>query len=119
MRRKITNPELLETIRFLKTKARETKSEVWSAAAEQLSSARSRRAALNLNHISRASAANAVVLVPGKVLGDGALRHPVVVAAFRFSATAKAKIEKEGGKCLTIQDLVGRYPNGSKVQILR
>jgi ribosomal protein L18E len=119
MRRKITNPELVETIRFLKTQARQTKSEVWHVAAEQLSSPRSRRAELDLNHISRASAPNAVVLVPGKVLADGALKHPVVVGAFRFSATAKVKIEKEGGKCLTIQDLVGRYPNGSKVQILR
>jgi len=119
VRRKITNPELVETIRFLKTKSRETKSEIWNAVAEQLSSPRSRRAALNLNHISRASAADAIVLVPGKVLGDGALKHPVVVGAFHFSATAKAKIENEGGKCLTIQDLVGRYPNGSKVQILR
>jgi large subunit ribosomal protein L18e len=119
MRRKITNPELIETIRFLRTKARENKSEIWDAAAEQLSSSRARRAELNLNHISRASAADSVVLVPGKVLGDGALRHPVIVGAFRFSETAKTKIEQAGGKCVTIMDLVSRYPKGSKVQVLR
>lgn len=119
MRRKITNPELVETIRFLRTKARENKSEIWETAADQLSSARARRAELNLNHISRAAAADSVVLVPGKVLGDGSLRHPVVVGAFRFSETAKAKIEQVGGKCVTIKDLVSQYPKGSKVQILR
>jgi large subunit ribosomal protein L18e len=119
MRRQITNLELLDTIRFLKTKARENKSEIWDSVAEQLSSSRTRRATLNLNHISRASAADAVVLVPGKVLGDGALRHSVTVGAFRFSASAKTKIEHAGGKCFTIKDLVGRYPKGSKVQILR
>jgi large subunit ribosomal protein L18e len=119
MRRTITNPELLETVRFLKTKARQDKSRIWETAAEQLSRPKGRRAVLDLNHISRSSSANSVVLVPGKVLGDGALKHPVVVGAFHFSQTAKAKIEEAGGKCVTIMDLVSKYPKGSKVQILR
>lgn len=119
MRRMITNPELLETVRFLKVKARQDKSRIWETAAEQLSSPRGRRAVLDLNHISRSSSANSVVLVPGKVLGDGMLKHPVVVGAFHFSQTAKAKIEEAGGKCVTIRDLVNKYPKGSKVQILR
>lgn len=119
MRRKITNPELLETIKLLRSKATESKAEIWDTVAEELSSSRARRAQLNLNHISRATAKDSVVLVPGKVLGDGALRHPVVVSAFRFSETARAKIEQAGGKCVTIKDLVSRYPKGSKIQILR
>ena len=119
MRRMTTNPELLETVRFLKVKARKDKSRIWEVAAEQLSNPRARRAVLDLNHISRASSADSVVLVPGKVLGDGVLRHPVVIGAFHFSASAKAKIEEAGGKCITIADLVSRYPKGSKVQILR
>lgn len=119
MRRIITNPELLETVRFLKVKARQDKSRIWEVAAEQLSRPRGRRAVLDLNHISRASSANSVVLVLGKVLGDGMLKHPVVVGAFHFSQTAKAKIEEAGGKCVTIKDLVSEYPKGSKVQILR
>jgi large subunit ribosomal protein L18e len=119
MRRTITNPELLETVRFLKVKARQDKSKIWESVAEQLSRSRGRRAVLNLNHISRASAANSVVLVPGKVLGDGLLKHPVVVGAFHFSQTAKTKIEEAGGKCITIENLVNTHPKGSKVQILR
>jgi large subunit ribosomal protein L18e len=119
LRRTITNPELLETVRFLKVKAREDKAMIWRVAAEQLSRPRARRAVLDLNHISRASAANSVVLVPGKVLGDGALTHPVVVGAFQFSETAKEKIERAGGTCVTLVDLVGKYPKGSGVQILR
>jgi large subunit ribosomal protein L18e len=119
LRRMITNPELLETVRFLKVKAREDKARIWRDIADQLSSARARRAVLDLNHISRASTANSVVLVPGKVLGDGALRHPVVVGALKFSQRAKEKIEEAGGSCVTIQDLVSKYPKGSKVRILR
>ena len=119
MRRTITNPELLETVRFLKVKARQDKSKIWETVAEQLLRPRGGRAVLNLNHISRASAANSVVLVPGKVLGDGLLKHPVVVGAFHFSQTAKTKIEEAGGKCVTIENLVNTHPKGSKVQILR
>ncbi len=33
-----------------------------------------------------------------KILGDGELTHALTVKANRFSATAKAKIEKAGGK---------------------
>jgi large subunit ribosomal protein L18e len=119
VRRVITNPELLEMIRFLKVKARENESRTWEVAAEQLSRPRGSRAVLNLNHISRASAADSVVLVPGKVLGDGILKHPVVVGAFHFSHAAKTKIEQAGGRCVTIKDLVSKYPKGSKIQILR
>jgi large subunit ribosomal protein L18e len=76
MRRVITDTELLETVRLLKVRARQDKSRVWEVAAEQLSRPRSRRAELDLNHISRASSPNAAILVPGKVLGDGVLKHP-------------------------------------------
>lgn len=119
MRRMITNPDLLETIRFLKVKARENKAEIWSVAAEQLSRPRRSRAALDLNHIARASKAESLVLVPGKVLASGYIKHPVTVGAFQFSHTAKSKIEQAGGKCVGIKDFVDKYPKGSNVQILR
>jgi large subunit ribosomal protein L18e len=119
MRRAITNPELIETIRFLKVNARENKAKVWAAAAEQLSRPRNSRAVLNLNHISRASKPDSLVLVPGKVLASGYIKHPVTVGAFQFSHDAKSKIEQAGGKCLAIKDFVGKHPKGSKVQILK
>lgn len=37
-----------------------------------------------------------------KILGDGELTKKLVVKAHRFSASAKAKIEKAGGKCEVI-----------------
>jgi len=119
MRRMITNPELLETIRFLKVKARENKAKIWSVAAEQLSAPRSRRAALDLNHIARSSKPDGLVLVPGKVLAMGYIKHPVTVGAFQFSHVAKSKIEQAGGKCFGIKDFVDKNPKGSNVQILR
>ena len=119
MRRVITNPELLDTIRFLKVSAMENKAKIWAVTAESLSAHRGRRAVLNLNHISRASKRDALVLVPGKVLASGYMKHPVTVGAFQFSQAAKTKIEQAGGKCIAIKDFVGKYPKGSNVLILR
>jgi large subunit ribosomal protein L18e len=119
MRRLITNPELLDTIRFLKVQARENKVRIWSVTAESLSIPRRNRAMLDLNHISRASKRDALVLVPGKVLAAGYMKHPVTVGAFQFSQAAKLKIERAGGKCLGIKDFVSKHPKGSNVLILR
>jgi large subunit ribosomal protein L18e len=106
-------------VRFLKVKARENKAKIWSVMAEQLSRPRGRRAELDLNHLSRVSKPDAVVIVPGKVLASGYLKHPVTVGAFQFSQDARSKIEEAGGKCIGIKDFVAKYPKGSNVQILR
>lgn len=119
MRRMITNPELLDTIRFLKVKARENKAKIWSVTAESLSKSRRNRAELNLNHISRASKPDALVVVPGKILAAGYIKHPVTVGAFQFSPAAKMKIEQAGGRCIAIKDFVSQHPKGSNVLILR
>lgn len=119
MRREITNPELLETIRFLKVKARENKANIWTAAAENLSKPRRGRAELDLNHISRVSKPDSLLLVPGKVLASGHIKHPVTVGAFQFTRDAKLKIEQAGGKCVGIKDFVGKHPKGANVQLLR
>lgn len=119
MHTKIENTELLDTIRLLKTKARENKATIWATAAEQLSRPRRNRAVLNLGHITRSTQQNAVVLVPGKVLGAGLIKHPVTVGAFEFSQEAQNKIKRAGGKCVTIKEFIDLYPNGSNVKIMR
>ncbi|HUK93375.1 MAG TPA: 50S ribosomal protein L18e, partial [Methanomicrobiales archaeon] len=58
-------------------------------------------------------------IVPGKVLGTGALTEPVVVAALNFSSSATDKIEKAKGTCLTIEELLKKNPKGNGVRILR
>jgi len=115
---RITNPQLLELIRFLKKKAVENKAEIWRDIAERLAVSRRRRVAVNISRINRYTEKGDVVVVPGKVLGAGKLEHKVTVAAFSFSETAKNKILKARGKCLTIQDLVKKNPKGSNVKII-
>lgn len=113
-----TNPELRELIRFLKKQSREQKARIWSAIAEKLAASRRRRIAINISRINRYTNRNETVVVPGKVLGAGELKHPVTVAAYAFSETAKQKIKKARGKCLTITELVKKNPKGSNIKII-
>ena len=39
--------------------------------------------------------------------------------AFKFSNTARAEIEKVGGECISIRDLIEINPKGSNVKILQ
>lgn len=43
----------------------------------------------------------------------------LTIAALRFTATARARIEKAGGECLTIDQLALRAPTGSHCVLLR
>ncbi len=52
------------------------------------------------------------MVVPGKVLGTGAIDKKLVVGAFSFSSSARRKILDAGGEALSIEELVKRYPAG-------
>ncbi len=43
----------------------------------------------------------------------------LTIAALRFTATARARVEKAGGECLTIDQLALRAPTGSHCVLLR
>jgi len=115
---KLTNPELVGTIRSLKKAAHENKAEIWREISEALSRTRRRRTAVNLSKINRYTTKDDTVAVLGKVLGAGAVDHPVTVAAFAFSESALAKIKKAHGKCITFGELIKKNPKGSNVKII-
>ena len=119
MRRMISNTELSDTIRFLKIKGRENKAKIWSVAADQLSRPGRAKAVLNVNHVSRSTKPDSLVLVPGKLLGSGIINHRVIIGAFDYSLAAREKVERAGGQCLALKDFVTRYPKGSNVTIMR
>jgi large subunit ribosomal protein L18e len=76
-------------------------------------------AEVNLSKINRHAAENDLVLIPGKVLGAGALGHAVTVAALTFSTTAVDKITSAGGKCMTIEQILEENPAGSGIRIMQ
>ncbi len=112
------NPQLLDLVRFLKKAAKENDAKIWDTIADDLSKPRSRRLSINLSRINRNTEKGQAVAVAGKVLGSGTLYHPVTIGAFAFSTTAKEKIKKSRGKCLTFPELVKKNPKGSNIQIV-
>lgn len=90
---------------------------LWKRVAEDLERPTRQRRTVNLFSIERNAADGEVVVVPGKVLGEGDLTKKVTVAAFAFSDEALSKINRSG-KALTIQELVKSNPKGQKVRIL-
>jgi len=115
---KTTNPELIELIRFLKKQSRESETAIWRDIAEHLARPSRQRIAVNLSRLNRHTQKNEKVAVPGKVLGAGEIDHPIVVAAFSFSAKAKEKIVERRGKCMSFSDLIKKHPKGSGVKII-
>jgi large subunit ribosomal protein L18e len=115
---KATNPELIETIQFLKKQSKENRAGIWISVAELLAKSRRKRISVNISRLNRYTEKNEIVVVPGKVLGAGEIDHPITVAAFAFSQKAKEKIKKARGKCLSIFELVKKNPKGSNIKMI-
>jgi large subunit ribosomal protein L18e len=113
-----TNPELIKLIRFLREQGKENQANVWRDIAERLARSNKQRIAVNLSRLNRYTQKNEMVVVPGKVLGSGEIGHPIRVAAFAFSETAKEKIAAARGKHMTFPDLIKKNPKGSNVKII-
>jgi len=112
------NPRLGSLIADLKAAARDGAG-VYGDVAETLEKPRRRHAEVNLSRIERYAREGETVVVPGKVLGSGALRTPVAVAAVDFSSTAETKIEQADGEARDLASLVADNPEGSNVRVIR
>jgi large subunit ribosomal protein L18e len=116
---KSTNPELVQLIRFLKKQGREKQANIWLDVAEHLAKSNRQRVAVNLSRINRHTEKRDLIVVPGKLLGTGALNHPVTIAAFGASEKAKQKLAAAKAKYLSIPELVEKNPKGANVKIIR
>jgi large subunit ribosomal protein L18e len=112
-----TNPRLKSLIADCKRAAR-SGSAVWGDVAERLEKPRRTHAEVNLGRIERYAKEDETVIVPGKVLGSGALRKGVTVAAVDFSGTARTKISQVG-EAIELEQALKRNPDGSGVRVIR
>ncbi|MFH1237050.1 MAG: 50S ribosomal protein L18e [Candidatus Aenigmatarchaeota archaeon] len=94
------------------------KSGVWKAVAESLNRPTRVRFEVNLTSIEKLAQAKETLVVPGIVLGSGQISKHVNVAALKFSGSARQKIEKAGGTCLSIEELYEKNPKGKDVRII-
>lgn len=98
------NPELKELIVLLKKQ----KKPLWHKTASLIARPRKKAITVNLDKLNRMTKADDVVIVPGKILGEGSLEHKLTVAALSFSESAKIKLEKLKVDAISIPDLIGR-----------
>ena len=91
-----TNPRLTDLIAELKSTSRSKDADVWRDVADRLEKPRANHAEVNLGRIERYAREDETVIVPGKVLGSGALRKNVTVAAVDFSSSAATKNDQVG-----------------------
>ncbi len=113
-----TNPHLRKLINFLRLKSKELKAPIWKVVAEKLEKPTRQRIEVNLSGVERYVKENETIVVPGVVLGTGILTKKLTIAAWRFSRSAKKKIEKIGGKAISIKELVEKNPKGNNVRIM-
>ncbi len=109
---------MIDLISLLRKESHTQEAGIWKNIAVELGKPTRNRRVVNISRLNRFTKENEVVIVPGKVLGSGAIDHSVVVAAFSFSQSAKDQITKAKGKCITIQELLKQNPKGKDVRII-
>lgn len=106
------------TIWTLRKAFKKNKAPIWRALENELLGPRSNRREVNISKLSNVTKDAQIIIVPGKVLGSGAIGHKLTVCAVSLSEMATKKITASGGKVITLDDLVEKYPDGRGVHII-
>lgn len=104
---KKTDKTLIELVRKLKKR----KEGFYQALARYLSAARRKRIAVNIAKIDKIGKEGELIVVPGKVLGNGLLTKNISVCAYSFSKSAEKKI-KERGNIVSWDELIEKNMRG-------
>lgn len=112
------NPELARTLIELRKAAKAHDAPIWGDVARKLARPRHQYAPVNVAHLERLASPQDTVVVPGKLLAAGILSKPLTVAAFHYSAGAREKVHRAGGKAIAIHELLKARPDGSGVRII-
>ena len=113
-----SNPRYSQLISRLETASHEADADVWTDIADRLAKPRRTHAEVNLGRIERYAREDQTVVVPGKVLGSGALQKSVTIAAVDFSRSAERKIEAANGAAIRLEEALEEYTDGSNVQVI-
>lgn len=106
------------TVWTLRNAAKKSKAPIWKDLERRVSGPRSTKSEVNLGTLAQITKANDIVMVPGKLLGTGSLGHKLTVCAFSISEPAARKVGVAGGKVITLEDLIKKYPEGKGVRII-
>ncbi|MHA1797904.1 MAG: 50S ribosomal protein L18e [Candidatus Helarchaeota archaeon] len=95
-----------------------TKRRVWRAVARKLDKPKKDSIKVNIFKLNKLTKPKEVIVVPGKVLGDGELDHQITIAAFSFSEKARIKLLEKKVKIQSIEELFESNPKGANVKII-
>lgn len=112
------NPVTQELIQSLRKEGSSSKAGLWSRIADDLERPSRQRRVVNISRIARFTKPNETVVVPGKVLGSGALPHSIVIAALSFSSGARERIEQAKGKALSLEEFLKQKPKAKEVRVI-
>lgn len=112
------NTMLDNTIWTLRLAFKKTKAPIWRALESELAGSRANRREINVSALGEITKSGEVLVIPGKVLGNGALGHKLTVCAYSVSEGAAKKILAAGGKVIGFEELVKKHPDGKGVRII-
>ncbi|HLC51535.1 MAG TPA: 50S ribosomal protein L18e [archaeon] len=113
-----TNPLLKSYIAELRQRGFKDNSKFLLNVADLLERPARIRAEVTLAKLNRVASEGESVVVPGKVLSGGVLEKKITVAAWSFSADARDKIKKAGGKALDIRDFISKNAKGTGARVV-
>ncbi|CEQ39402.1 SPOSA6832_00918, partial [Sporobolomyces salmonicolor] len=125
---KSEDPYLLLLVKLYRFLARRTDSRFNKVILRRLYQSKTNRPPLSLSRIARqvsksnkAFTETHTVVAVATITDDVRLTEvpKLSIAALRFTRTARARIEKAGGECLTLDQLALRKPTGSNTLLLR
>jgi large subunit ribosomal protein L18e len=120
---KTDNPYTRLLVKLYKFLSRRTDSKFNAVVLKRLQTSRRNRPPLSLSKLTSQMAGkeSKIAVVTGTVTDDERTftMPKLTIAAFRFTETARARIIKAGGECLTLDELVLRSPKGSNTVLLR
>ncbi len=90
----------------------------WRAVAQKLSASRKKYSEMNLNEIDSKTRDGDIVVVVGKVLGNGNLTKKLKICAMAFSNVAIAKIKQHKGEAVDIAHEIKSNPKAEGVKVL-
>lgn len=98
--------------------ARTEKKPIFERIVKELRKVRRQKRVLNLSKINRYSIKDSNILVIGKILGSGELKHSVNIIAFEYSETAIKKLKESKSKIITLEEWADKPVIPNKVIIL-
>jgi large subunit ribosomal protein L18e len=102
----------------VKTAAKASRKPVYKKAVKLLSKKTNQLVEVNVGKLDLVSAEGSVLLVPGKVLGEGDVSKKLYVGAVAFTASAAQKISSAGGEALLMKDFVAKFGEGKGVFLI-